>query len=181
VEADASEAGLADSAHELVFSRFGVMFFADPAAAFRALARALAPGGRVSFICWRPLRDNPWARVPLEAVVSVVGAPEPPAPDAPGPFSFGDHSRVRTILDAAGLREVHVAPFDQSMSFGPTADLDDAVAHAMDLGPASRLLANRDDETLSRARTALRTALAPHHTPTGVALAAAAWVVTARR
>lgn len=180
VESDATHADLADRAHDLLFSRFGVMFFADPTRSFRALARALTPDARVAFVCWRSLRDNAWARVPLEAVLPFVGPMERPAPDAPGPFSFADPARVRTILEAAGLANVKIDPFDHPMSIGPTADLDDAVDHAMDLGPTARALANADAPTRARARTALRTALTPHHTPLGVTLPASSWLITAQ-
>ena len=181
VQADASDAPLADASHDLLFSRFGVMFFADPSRSFRALARALAPGARVAFVCWRPLRDNDWARVPLEAVLPFVGPMERPAPEAPGPFSFGDPERVRRILGEAGLGDVRIEPFDHPMSVGASADLDAAVDHAMGLGPASRALTGADDDTLSRARAALRTALAPYHSARGVTLRSGAWIVTARQ
>src|SRR5437667_9101391 len=88
---------------DVLYSRFGVMFFADAAAAFTNLRSALRPGGRVAFICWQALRENPWLAVPLRAGAGNPPLTPPPAPDAPRPFSLGEPQRVRAILLRAGL------------------------------------------------------------------------------
>jgi SAM-dependent methyltransferase len=182
-EGDATIAPLPPAAFDLLFSRFGVMFFADPKASFEHLHEALKPTGRVSFVCWRKLAENPWASVPQVATVSVVGAPPPQPPDAPGPFSFGDPARLRAVLEGAGFHDVTLAPFDTTMRMGLTErpTLDEAAEYAMRLGPAARLLIDKDEETLGRARVAIRAALAAHLRDEGVQLAAATWVVTAKR
>ena len=104
--ADAQTHAFAPAIVDVIFSRFGVMFFTDPTAAFANLRRALTPGGRLAFVCWQALPDNPWMFVPLGAALQYLPTPPLPGPDAPGPFSFADPGRVRTILAGAGFRDV---------------------------------------------------------------------------
>src|SRR6185369_10664041 len=95
---DASEAELPANV-DLLFSRFGVMFFSEPAAALSHLRKSLRTGGRCVFVCWRAPRDNAWAITPLVAAREAMGVTPPPAdPNAPGPFAFADEDRVRMIL-----------------------------------------------------------------------------------
>ena len=84
LEADVQTAPLTPTAYDLIISRFGVMFFDNPVAAFRNLRSATRSGGRLAFACWRSLPENEWALVPLLAVLPHLGAPDAPAPDAPG-------------------------------------------------------------------------------------------------
>ncbi|MCK1571592.1 class I SAM-dependent methyltransferase, partial [Bradyrhizobium sp. 174] len=99
--ADASSAELPEGAFDILFSRFGVMFFDDPTGAFAHMRRALRPGGRVAFVCWRGATENDWMRLPMGAIKGIVPPTAPPDPEAPGPFSFGDRGRVGRILTAA--------------------------------------------------------------------------------
>src|SRR5262249_38336345 len=96
--ADAQTHAFAPASFDVLFSRFGVMFFADPTAAFANLRSALRPGGKLAFVCWQSLAENPWMLVPLGAAFQIIPPPPMPAPDAPGPFAFADQSRVRSIL-----------------------------------------------------------------------------------
>ena len=116
--ADASSAELPEGAFDILFSRFGVMFFDDPTAAFAHMRRALKPGGRVAFVCWRGAAENDWVRLPMDAIKGIVPLTAPPDPEAPGPFSFGDRGRVARILTAAGFTDIGIAPFDASIPFG---------------------------------------------------------------
>ncbi len=95
--ADASSAELPESAFDILFSRFGVMFFDDPTAAFVHMRRALRPGGRVAFVCWRGVAENDWVRLPMGALKGILPPSAPPDPEAHGPFSFGDRGRVSRI------------------------------------------------------------------------------------
>src|SRR5262245_44830547 len=104
--ADAQMHTLPPAAFDLVYSRFGVMFFVDPAQAFTNLGRALRPGGRVSFVCWQALELNPWMAVPMAAAAREITFAARPGPEAPGPFSFADPDRVRRVLGKAGLADV---------------------------------------------------------------------------
>lgn len=104
--ADASSAELPQGAFDILFSRFGVMFFDDPTAAFAHMRRALRPGGRVAFVCWRGAAENDWVRLPMGALMGIVPPSALPDPEAPGPFSFGDRERVARILTAAGFTDI---------------------------------------------------------------------------
>ncbi len=164
-----------------IYSRFGVMFFDDPVGAFRHLRSALAPGGRIAFVCWRPLTANPWAHLPLEATVSVLGpAPTAPAPDAPGPFAFGDAARLRAILGYAGWKDVSIEPFDTELQW-TTSDDDEALRETfVRIGPAARRLVDAPEGLRERAIAAILEALGPYRKPTGLVMPAAVWIVSAR-
>lgn len=178
--ADAQTATLAEGQIDLLYSRFGVMFFADPRGAFANLRRALAPGGRVAFVCWRPLAENPWMLVPLMAVAPLITLPAPPAPDAPGPFSFGDEKRVRDILSGAGFTGVSLEPIDETLTVGGEGDLDRAVDFILQMGPTGAALRQAPSDAPERVAAAVREALAPYDTGRGVRMPSAAWLVTAR-
>jgi SAM-dependent methyltransferase len=171
-----------DERFDLVYSRFGVMFFADPVAAFANLGGALRPGGRIAFVCWQGLERNPWVLVPLRAAASVVPLPAPPAPGAPGPFAFADPQRVRGVLAGAGFSEVALEPLEGELGIGAGGDLEQAVRFTMQMGPVSAALreAGADEAVRERAAEAIRAGLAPLATPSGVRAGYAAWVATAR-
>ena len=111
VLADVQEHDLGEGAFDAAFSRFGVMFFADPVAAFTNIRRSLCAGGRLSFAAWQTVFDNEWMLLPGMAAMSVLGTPPPmPGPDEPGPFSLADPDKVRSVLDKAGFEDVAVEP-----------------------------------------------------------------------
>ena len=111
---DAAELPLRDLGAELIVSRFGVMFFGDPVAAFANLRTGLAAGGRLRFACWRPINENPWLQIPLHAVYEHAPRLPKPDPEEPGPFAFGDTARVTRILTAAGFTEPFFHPAGHS-------------------------------------------------------------------
>lgn len=182
--ADASSAELPEDAFDILFSRFGVMFFDDPTAAFAHMRRALKPGARVAFVCWRGIAENDWVRLPMGAIKGIVPPMAPPDPEAPGPFSFGDQGRVARILTAAGFTDVAIAPFDASIPFGRggtrDAALDDAVEMTLEVGPLSRALADQPDDIRARASAAVRAVFASCPGERSVMINGAAWIVTAR-
>jgi SAM-dependent methyltransferase len=178
VRGDAQVHDFGPSAFDLAISRFGVMFFADPVAAFANLARAARDGGRIVFLCWQELLRNDWILVPGAAAATYVPLPEPGAPDEPGPFSLADPDRVRRILSAAGWRDVDLQEVREPLCVG--ADADDAVAFLRGTGFARRLFEDVDEVTVGRAIDAVRDALAAHESPDGVVFGSAAWLVSAR-
>lgn len=182
--ADAGRANLPGHAFDLLFSRFGVMFFDDPAAAFGHMRRALKPDGRVAFVCWRRLAENDWMRLPLGALTGIVPPMTPPDQEALGAFSFGDPDRVTGILSAAGFIDVAVTPFDAPVPFGEgetrDAAIEDAVAMTLDVGPLSIVLADQPDDICERASAAVREAIADRAGERAVMMGGAAWIVTAR-
>jgi SAM-dependent methyltransferase len=177
IDADAQGEDFGAGQWDGLYSRFGVMFFADPPAAFANLARALKPGGRLAFVCWRPLKENPWMTAPLAAALKHVPPPEPTDPHAPGPFAFADPERVRGILAGAGFSDIVLTPHDQAI--GGNA-LDDALIVARKVGPAARLIADHPDQR-ETVLASLREALQAHDGPDGVWFDSATWIVTARK
>lgn len=166
--------------HTLLFSRFGVMFFADPPAAFQNMRSALAADGRLAFVCWQAPRENPWVAIAGRAVQPFLPEPEvEPDPKAPGPFAFADADYVRGILDAAGYGAIELEPFRTTLHLADS--LDDAIAFQGKVGPLSRALADLEGQQRADALAAAREALAGHVTDSGLDLGAACWIVTARR
>lgn len=182
--ADASSAELPEAAFDILFSRFGVMFFDDPTGAFTHMRHALRPGGRVAFVCWRGAAENDWVRVPMGAMKDILPPSAPPDPEAPGPFSFGDRGRVSRILTAAGFTDITITPFDASVPFGEgetrDAAIDDAVRMALEVGPLSRVLADQPDDIRARASAATRAAFADLPGERTLMINGAAWIVMAR-
>jgi SAM-dependent methyltransferase len=173
---DAAAAGKFDAA----FSRFGVMFFADPVAAFQNLRRALVAGGRLSFVCWQAIEDNPWWALPLTAACAALTEPPPPVdPHAPGPFAFADPRHVKRILSSAGYARIEVSSFVSPVTLS-TDGLDGALDFVLHIGPVARLLADQPEPVRDAIRHRLRSALAPVATTPTVALDGAVWLVTAR-
>lgn len=169
--------------YDALFSRFGVMFFADPVAAFAHLRAALTADGRIAFVSWRSPAENGWASVPARALRTAVpelqvGVPE--QPDAPGPFAFAARDRVFAILRDAGFTAIQVEPFDHEVELS-RAGLAEAVHFALTVGPVSRFLAQASEAQKVRATEAVTNALAAHLRGERVALPGAAWVVAARR
>lgn len=162
---------------DLVFSRFGVMFFADPDAAFTNLRKALKPTGRLAFVCWRDWRENEWVRESTGAVRSHAPPQPQLGPEDPGPFSFANLARVRRILSGAGFGSVTARPLDVQLAFGKT--LDDAVAHLQEFGPVSRMLTEATDAQRAQASAALRDALKPFANRELLTMGGAVWIVTA--
>ena len=178
---DAATLPLGAARAGLIISRFGVMFFGDPIAAFRNLRSALRPGGKVRFACWRPIAENPWMQIPLHAVYEHVPRLPKPGPDEPGPFSFADPERVTRILTEAAFTAPAFTPLDVAMDLSAGGTLEDAVIQSSDLGPSRRALENQPDEIRAAARESIRRALAPYASSAGVKLPGAVWLVAAER
>ena len=164
---------------DVVFSRFGVMFFADPAAAFANVRAATRSGAQLAFACWQTPRQNPWLITVNKAVLEIVEMPEGDGPTV-DPFAFADTDFVRGILSDAGWSAVDFASFETEMIYGAGNALADTAQFAMDLGIAKRALEAHPPEVHARAKEAVIAALAPFETPAGVVFPAAAWIVTAR-
>ena len=177
--ADAQTFAFEPDSFDLAFSRFGVMFFADPVAAFANLRTALSPDGRLSFLCWQELGRNPWMRVPLMAAAQHVPLPEPPAPGAPGPFSLADGARLYEILEAAGWHSVACEPLEGVLSLGGRLDLERAVDFALRIGPVGAAVREAGEAHMPAVIASVRDALKPYATPEGVRLDYAAWIVRA--
>ncbi len=179
VEADAATFAF-DRDRDLIFSRFGVMFFSDQIGAFTNIRNALIPGGRLAFVCWRQMSDNAWAATPFEAAKHLIPANTALPildPCAPGPFAFADSGRTSSMLEAAGFTNVAVDPLDSTMFLGET--LEEAADAAFEVGPLARGMAGADESARLRARRAVLARLSESLTTDGVSMPAACWLVSA--
>ena len=176
IQADAQVFPFEPASFDAAFSRFGVMFFADPIAAFINIRRSLKPNGRLAFVCWRALEENPLDMLPLRAASAHL--PPQPAhdPEVPGPFAFANPDRVRGILERAGFGEIAIAARDEQVGSG---DLDTMLAVCSRVGALGKIL-REHPELRAATLPAVRSALAAHDGPDGVRLNAATWLVTAR-
>jgi SAM-dependent methyltransferase len=177
-EADAQVHRFPADGFDTLVSRFGVMFFGDPVAAFANLHGAVRPGGRVAVACWRELGDNEWLRVPRAAAAEQFGMPEPAPPGEPGPFSLADPDKVRQVLADAGFDRVELAAVGGPMWIG--SDVDDAASFLAGLETSRRMFDGQEPAAVAQVLAAVRDALAAHAGPHGVVLSGKAWVVTAR-
>lgn len=175
-QVDAQSGELGEGSFDAVFSRFGVMFFSDPIAAFSNLRKALKPEGRLTFVCWRLFQENLWMRAPMEAAQPFLPPTQPIDPMSPGPFAFADADRVRSVLADAGFSEVTLHAFNTSIG---GSNLEQTVDLAFRVGPLGSAL--REQPNLAPTVTgAVRSALAAYETPSGVLMPAAVWIVQAR-
>lgn len=177
--ADATVYDFKPNGADLAASRFGVMFFADPARSFANLRKGLRVGGRLAFACWREAKLNPFFILPLrEAGKHVPPLPETD-PEAPGPFAFASEARVRRILTDAGFADVVLEPQDLELDIAIGRGLDTAVKAAMTIGPTSRMLDGQGEAVRAAATADIRKALAAHARGDSVPLGAAIWIVRA--
>ncbi|MFF4449852.1 class I SAM-dependent methyltransferase [Streptomyces sp. NPDC001502] len=176
VQADAQVHAFSPASFDVAVSRTGTMFFADPVAAFRNIGGALRAGGRLVQLVWQPPTGNEWLLSFARALAAGRPLPTPP-PDAPGPFSMADPTRVRTVLSSAGFTEILLEPHSEAMWFGEDA----ADAERFVLGLHGWMLDGLDAEGRRRAVDDLRTTLAAHETDDGVLYASATWIIRATR
>ncbi len=157
------------------------MFFSDPVAAFANLMSALRPGGRLAFVCWAPLADNPWFALPLAVGVRWLGAPEPQPPRAPGPLALAETDYVEEILTAAGFAAVTIETATTEMPGAATAEAE--AEFACEVGPLTRLLHAREPDPATRQAIALEIGerFRPYQSADGVRIPATLHYVTAVR
>jgi SAM-dependent methyltransferase len=172
VHADAQRHRFPPGRFDVALSRFGVMFFADPPAAFANVARALRPGARLALMVWQAPEHNAW-------VAAFRGALAPGATPsaAGGAFSLADPAVTRPLLAGAGFSGITFTDVREPVYYGP--DRDAAVGAVLSLREPRDLLAAQDGRAARRAGRRLRDLLAAHETPGGVFLDARSWIVTA--
>ncbi|MEP4484093.1 MAG: methyltransferase domain-containing protein [Halioglobus sp.] len=179
VQADAATYEFVAEEFDLIFSRFGVMFFDEPVGAFTNIRPALQSDGRVVFCCWQPVKANDWTRIPLQAALQHVPAPAQADPNAPGPFAFSDPERVQNILQSSGFTDISVEPYSTSLHFGKTATLAQSVRELAMIGPVSRLLVGQEADVLEKVFDSMEEVLSPHYRDGTLSLTGAVWFVTA--
>lgn len=173
---DAQTHDFGPAGFDLMISRFGVMFFADPVAAFGNLRRAAAPGARLCVIAWRGPEENPFMTAAERATAPLL--PELPARAAnmPGQFGFADSVRTQDILEQAGWRDVTIRPVDRDCVI-PGAGLEQYIER---MGPVARFLREADDEKRAQLMAAIRAGFAPYREGDAVRFTAACWLIEAK-
>jgi SAM-dependent methyltransferase len=180
IVADATSHALEPGSADVLISRFGVMFFAEPQRAFANLRTAVRPGGRVAFICWQPLALNEWFMVPLRASLKHVPRVPDPDPDEPGPFAFADERKVTRILEGAGFTDVMMRREQVKLDIAAGRGFEAGVTGACTIGPTARALREVSEEQRTAGIEEVRAALMPFSDGDRVPLTAAPWVVQAR-
>lgn len=166
---------------DCMISRFGVMFFADPPAAFANMARALSPGGRMVFATWGAISENPYFTLPAQIAAEVIGRPPKADPDAPGPLSLRETSLVEALLEKAGLTDITAV--ETPMMLTPTGGVEDVAELLCDIGSAQRVLLHFNATKADRARlaTALAGPLCQYETAKGIRIPALINMFSARK
>jgi SAM-dependent methyltransferase len=179
VQGDAQVHPLEPARFDAVLSRFGVMFFDDPVAAFANILSATRPAGQLVFVCWQPLDANQWLLVPGTALAEHVPVGGFGAGDGPGMFAFADPDRIRQILATAGWRDIEITGKHASILVGGGGGVDDAVEFLRTGSIGRTILAGADARTADRAIASMSAALTPYADAEGVRLGAAVWFVQA--
>jgi SAM-dependent methyltransferase len=178
-QADAQVHPFALGGFDVVLSRFGVMFFADPSTAFANIARGLRPGGRLAFLCWQEADANEYFTLPRRAISPYLDLPERATAGEPGPFSLADPAGVRSLLTGAGFGAVEITAVAEPTWIG--ADVEDAVKYQLSTPTNRAAFGGVDQHARDLAVAALHDALLSHATSRGVELGTAAWLVTAQK
>lgn len=176
LRADAQVAELEPASFDALISRFGVMFFGEPVAAFANLHRATRTGGALNAFAFRSAAENPFMTTAERAAAPFLPDLPPRKPDAPGQFAFADGDRVRNILESAGWREIELRHVDVECAL-PRAQLDRYIAR---LGPVGMALARAPDDRRERIVEIVRAAFAPFAVSEEIRFSAACWKVSAR-
>jgi SAM-dependent methyltransferase len=164
---------------DLVVSRLGMTYFADPVRAFLNIRTALRSEGRMAFACWRELRENPWFLLPLQAVYEHVPKLPGLPPNAPDQFAFASREWIEYVLGEAGFRRIRLEEFDADLDVSCGRGLVSAVQSALDIGPASRALEGQPAELRNLADLAIRKSLARYAKGQTVMMPVSLWIVTA--
>ena len=177
-KADAATQSLTPD-HELIFSRFGVMFFSDPVAAFTNLYSGLRANGRMVFLCWQAPSENPWISIGGRALQPFLPPPESASdPREPGPFALAEADYLESVLKRAGFGKVALEDVRVDLHLGDT--LDAAMQAQSEIGPVARALKELEGKQRNDALAAVRAAFELHVTSRGLDLGAAAWLVSAK-
>ena len=182
-DAQTDDLTLGDAPYDVVISRFGVMFFEDPVAAFANMHKATRPGGRLAMVAWAPIDQQQWIRVPMQAALAHVPLPPLLATSGPGMFGLADHDGTVSLLREAGWDDIAIEPHLRTMLLGGGGTLDETLTFLLNSGIGRALFAQEDvpAEALEKGTAAARDALAEHLTPEGVTLDGTAVMITARR
>ena len=180
LEVDAQVHPFESENFEHVFSRFGVMFFEDPIAAFRNIHHALTASGTLAFCCWQSRTVNPFMTVPAQAALELLPDPPEMPPRAPGPFAFAEPDYVDSILSQSGFSNIDITSLSHDLVFGAGLPLSEIVEHLVKIGPIAQMVREAPDALQQPVRERVATALTPFFTENGgINLEGNFWQVTA--
>ena len=181
LQADAQTHAFEPASLDVVFSRFGVMFFEDPVAAFRNIRNAMAENGQLAFCCWQPRAVNPFMTVPAMAALELLPAPPEMPPRAPGPFAFEEAEYVEAILSDAGFSNIAVTPISHPLVFGAGLSIQEIVERLVNIGPIAQMVREAPEALQQPVREKVIAAVSPYYAQrTGMTLDGQFWQVTAR-
>jgi SAM-dependent methyltransferase len=182
IAGDASTAQPEGAPFDRLLSRFGSMFFPDPAKAFANLASLVRPGGRADFAVWAPAKENPWVASLMGVLANHIELPAPPPPGTPGPFSLDDPARFGAILAGAGFRDASFTLWrGEQMIGGPGADAAAAADFVLSAMSFADMLEAHPPAVRAAVNDDLTSLFSRHETAAGVAMGANVWLVTAYR
>jgi len=182
VVGDASDPLFPSETFDAIYSRFGVMFFANPTAAFTTLRETLKPQGQLGFVCWQSPALNPFFTAPMQAALSVLPPPPPAKPGAPGPFGLADRDVIERVLTDAGFTALKIEPLTLQLSVGSSQSFDEIFEELIQIGPAAALIAESDPALKEPARAAVYERLSEFYSSKkGVSFEANFWLVNASR
>jgi SAM-dependent methyltransferase len=177
-QADVQSYQFEPHSHDTAISRYGVMFYEDPIAAFTNVHRALKDKGRIAYICWRTPQENIWMSGPTRIAGKILDLPPPPPPGSPGIFGFADRDHVSAIMTRAGFSEISIEPVDLTAVLGD--DIEHAVANALKIAPWISALENADAQAIEDISSQLRDLYRDYQGPNGIEIPSASWVVSAQ-
>ena len=181
LEADAQTHAFKPESLEIVFSRFGVMFFDDPVAAFRNIHKALTVNGQLAFCCWQPRAVNPFMTMPAMAALELLPAPPEMPPRTPGPFAFAEADYVEAILTEAGFKDIAITPISHPLVFGSGLSVEEIVERLVNIGPIAQMVREAPEGLQQPVREKLIAAVLPfYEQSSGMTLDGQFWQVTAR-
>ncbi|WP_353402311.1 methyltransferase domain-containing protein [Duganella hordei] len=175
IQDDVQSHAFEPASYDTIISRFGVMFFDDPVAAFRNLRLAARGNATLRLIAWRGAEDNPFMTTAERSAAALLPQLPVRVPDEPGQFGFADRDRVRTILEHSGWERIDIEPLDVVRSF-PEKEL---LRYITRMGPVGRLLQTVDDHTRQQVASTARAAFEPFVHGDEVRYTAACWDIRA--
>ena len=180
VEADAQTHAFEPERYDMVFSRFGVMFFEEPVAAFTNIRSAMRTSGRLAFCCWQPRSINPFMTVPAMAALELLPAPADVPPRSPGPFAFEDPDYIEEILSSSGFSDIAIESISHPLVFGPGLSVQEIVERLVTIGPIAQMVREAPDSLQQPVREKVIAAVSPfYHPVTGLTLDGEFWQVDA--
>ena len=177
--ADAQNHKYLVNSYDAIFSRFGVMFFEDPVAAFANLIKGLKSGGRLAFICWAEPSVNDWIETSTNVASRFLELPPKAAPREPGPFAFEDPVYLRKILSDAGWKKITIENYCTTNLVGKT--IEEAADFLSRMGPMSIPFENAEETVKIKVIDALKDCFSNYLTETGVEMNFNSWIVTANK